>query len=60
MSGTSNSLSEHECLKPWVEWLKRSTAISLELAQKHGVRDWVIDQRCRQWQLAGHTARRYD
>ena len=44
----------------WVDFLKRSTQVSEELARKHGVCDWVTTQRSRKWTLAGAMARQKD
>ena len=55
-----SSWDAEETLEPWIDWLKRATVISEDLARTHGVRDWVDEQRCRKWRLAGHTARRSD
>ena len=51
---------EEETLEPFIDWLKRATHISEELAHKHGLQDWVDAQRSRKWRLAGHIARRTD
>ena len=47
-------------LEPWLLWMSRATSLSEEMAQKHGICDWVEDQRRRKWRLAGHMARRND
>eukprot|EP00973_Karenia_brevis_P090887 12404857-Karenia_brevis.AAC.1 len=47
-------------LEPWVEWVKRATSLSQDLASKHGICDWVEEHRRRMWTLAGHTVRRDD
>jgi len=52
--------TEEETLEPFIDWLKRATHISEELAHKHGLQDWVDAQRSRKWRLAGHIARRTD
>eukprot|EP00973_Karenia_brevis_P073593 10224891-Karenia_brevis.AAC.1 len=49
-----------DALEPWINWLRRSTTLSEEMAAKYGVQDWVEEQRIRAWRLAGHTARRTD
>ena len=51
---------EEETLEPFIDWLKRATHISEELAHKHGLQDWADAQRSRKWRLAGHIARRTD
>ena len=39
-------------LEPWLLWMSRATSLSEEMAQKHGICDWVEDQRRRKWRLA--------
>eukprot|EP00973_Karenia_brevis_P010521 1427247-Karenia_brevis.AAC.1 len=41
-------------LESWLDWLRRATGIAEGLASKHGVSDWVEEQRRRKWRLAGH------
>ena len=53
-------MEDEELLEPFVDWLRRATHISEELAKKEGVQDWTAGQRARKWRLAGHTARRSD
>ncbi len=59
-SECSASDASEECLEPWVDWIRRATSISEDLASKYGICDWVDEQRRRKWKLAGHTARRGD
>ena len=58
--GEDTEVDEAELLEPFVDWLRRATHISEDLAQKQHVQDWVAGQRARKWRLAGHTARRTD
>ena len=51
---------EVDTLESFVDWLRRAKHISEDLAKKRGLQDWVVQQRCRKWRLAGHTARRTD
>ena len=44
----------------FVEYIKRATHTSNELALQSGVHDWVVTQRVRKWKLAGNVARRQD
>ena len=44
----------------WVAWIIRATGIAESQAGRAGVTDWVQGQRTRQWNFAGHTARRSD
>eukprot|EP00973_Karenia_brevis_P059694 8309832-Karenia_brevis.AAC.1 len=44
----------------WQDWICRATHISLEVANKFRITDWVREQRARRWNLAGHTSRRED
>ena len=55
-----SSVHEQEYLEPWIEWLRCSASISADLAKQRGIQDWVEEQRCRQWQLAGQMARTTD
>ena len=43
-----------------MDWIKRSTSITEDIARAQGIRDWVDEQRLRKWKLAGHIARRKD
>ena len=60
MPGTDGEMEEDETLEPFIDWLRRATHISEQLANKHGLQDWVDAQRSRKWRLAGHVARRTD
>ena len=51
---------EVHTLESFIDLLRRATHISEDLAQTCGVQDWVSQQRCRKWRLAGRTARRTD
>ena len=44
----------------WVEYIRRATHRSEELATVNGAIDWIELQRIRKWKLAGQTARRTD
>ena len=44
----------------WVEWIQRTTGVALKEAEKAKVPDWVLEQRRRKWQWAGHLMRRTD
>jgi hypothetical protein len=61
-TGSENSEQDlgTECLEPWIDWIKRATDISEQIARKYGICDWTEEQRRRQWRLAGHMARRKD
>ena len=42
----------------WLDWLKRATRRSRQMAVEASVRDWVHAHACRKWLWAGHAARR--
>ena len=44
----------------WVEYMKRSTSKSEELAASCGAADWVTMQRTKKWKLAERTASQTD
>ena len=44
----------------WVEWVVRATGIAEAVAKAAKVTDWVVGQRGRKWEWAGHIARRTD
>ena len=56
----SESTESEMSVEPWTEWITRVTHTAELAAAKAGVRDWVVDQRRRKWQWAGHIARRSD
>lgn len=49
-----------EQFESWVEWLKRVTIESEERFVSVGGQDWIVEQRRRKWQWAGHICRRTD
>ena len=44
----------------WVEWIRRATRGVEDQLRKLQIDDWVVAQRKRKWQWAGHVARRVD
>ena len=46
--------------EPWVDYIRRSTHTSEDLARKNGIKDWLEVQSIRKWKLAGDTARQTD
>ena len=44
----------------YVERMIRATSIAEDCARKAKVSDWVVSQRQKKWELAGHVARRND
>ena len=68
-SGASAATTEEEdeekdpfqgTAETWVEWIRRASHIAEEHLQKAGIEDWVVGQRRRKHQWAGHVARRTD
>jgi hypothetical protein len=47
-------------LEDYTEWIKRTTREAEASYQKFVGEDWVVEQRRRKWQWAGHVARRCD